>query len=71
VIDFGLAKVVKWGKVETELAAILTRRGRIVGTPAYVTPEQARGEEADPRTDVYALGAMLYEMLALEPPFQG
>ena len=56
IVDFGLAKLVG--------DAAVTRKGSVVGTPAYMSPEQANGEEVDQRSDVWALGAVLYEMLA-------
>ncbi len=64
VMDFGLAR-------PTEGASNLSASGLIVGTPAYMAPEQARGERVDRRADVYGLGATLYELLANRPPFQG
>ncbi len=66
ITDFGLAKREKGD-------ATLTEDGRIVGTPAYMPPEQARGQgnQADRRSDVYALGVILYELIARELPFQG
>lgn len=63
VMDFGLARPV-------ETSTRFTISGAILGTPAYMAPEQARGEEADARSDVYALGATLFDLLAGRPPFE-
>ncbi len=66
ILDFGLAKSMADGKS-------LTLSSAMVGTPCYMSPEQAFGapEEVDHRTDLYSLGAVLYEMLAGRPPFEG
>ena len=68
IIDFGLAKVlrsataVESGEDTPQWAN--TDPGRIMGTAAYMSPEQVRGTEVDPRSDLFSFGAMLYEMLA-------
>jgi eukaryotic-like serine/threonine-protein kinase len=67
VLDFGLAKL-REGTEQPSLT--LTRAGNIVGTPYYMAPEQIRGDEVDPRTDVYGLGAVLYKAITGEPPFR-
>ena len=64
VLDFGLAK-----PVDTD--AELTKSGAIVGTPAYMSPEQARSEKLDPRADLFSLGAVLYRLSAGRLPFHG
>lgn len=63
VLDFGLSKLSEPGE------ASITRVGWIVGTPTYMAPEQATGRPVDGRTDLYALGCVLYAMLAGRPPF--
>jgi TolB-like protein/Flp pilus assembly protein TadD len=67
VADFGISRTL----AGDEAGVGLTETGVSVGTPAYMSPEQATGQPVDARTDVYALGAVLYEMLAGEPPFTG
>jgi TolB-like protein/tetratricopeptide (TPR) repeat protein len=64
VADFGVAKALSEAGADQ-----LTESGLAVGTPAYMSPEQASGGQVDSRSDVYALGCVLYEMLAGEPPF--
>ncbi len=64
VTDFGLAKVVGGSMT------LATRAGDVLGTPAYIAPEQARGDQVTPATDVYALATMLYEMLSGTLPFR-
>jgi serine/threonine-protein kinase len=78
VLDFGLAKVLEQEATAGDATAsptITTRsmvqRGVILGTAAYMSPEQARGHPADKRSDVWAFGAVLYEMLAGQLPFKG
>jgi serine/threonine-protein kinase len=66
VTDFGLARLLDEGST-------LTQTGEVLGTPSYMAPEQARGDSkgARPAVDVYALGAILYELLTGRPPFRG
>ncbi len=74
VLDFGLAKLreVEGAVVyDAETASSLTQDGQVIGTPAYMAPEQARGREVGFRADVFSLGVVLYEMLTLERPFSG
>ena len=67
----GTAKVTDFGIARGELLATMTATGAVMGTPHYMSPEQARGERADARSDVYALGCVLYQMLSGEVPFRG
>ncbi|WP_053927044.1 protein kinase domain-containing protein [Streptomyces chattanoogensis] len=65
VVDFGIAKAL------SEVATRLTGTGVAVGTPAYLAPEQINGHETDHRTDLYAVGCLLYELLTGRPPYTG
>jgi serine/threonine protein kinase/Tol biopolymer transport system component len=73
VLDFGLAKLT----IESPLpragdeTLVRTAPGMIMGTVAYMSPEQARGQETDARTDIWSFGVVLYEMLSGKPPFEG
>jgi CheY-like chemotaxis protein len=66
LLDFGIAKI-----LGVTSHSKLTQTGTVVGTPAYMSPEQARGAEADPRSDLYAVGCMMYEALTGRAPFTG
>ena len=69
VLDFGLAKIVCAEAVNQPIA--VTQPGRIMGTPTYMSPEQARGQESDERCDIWSFGCILYEMLTGKVAFKG
>jgi serine/threonine-protein kinase len=69
VTDFGIAKAAS--DAAGRRGEQLTSEGMVLGTPQYMSPEQAAGEAVDGRSDVYSLGIVLYQMLAGEPPFDG
>ena len=72
VLDFGLAKSgSKPGPTEATLTKVLTTEGTVMGTPQYMAPEQFEGKEADARSDIWAFGAVLYEMVTGQKAFQG
>jgi len=75
VLDFGLAKALTTRAPDVTAATFtspaMTRAGIILGTAAYMSPEQARGREVDARTDIWAFGCVLFEMLTGRPPFDG
>jgi serine/threonine-protein kinase len=73
VVDFGIARAIDGidGEATTTAARRITESGVSLGTVLYMSPEQATGDVVDARTDVYALGCVLHEMLTGEPPFTG
>ncbi|HKP85737.1 MAG TPA: protein kinase [Blastocatellia bacterium] len=74
ILDFGLAKLIKptgAGSSDSHHTIELTQVGSPFGTASYMSPEQARGERADSRSDIFSLGVVLYEMLAGRLPFKG
>jgi serine/threonine-protein kinase len=66
LMDFGLAK--RW---QAEDSSGVTATGHVIGTPDYMSPEQARGEKAGPQSDIYALGVVVYELFTGDVPFKG
>ena len=69
LLDFGLAASLNPGTTPGRDDAELTQPGTMLGSPYYISPEQALGDRADARSDVYSTGAMIYEMVAGRPPF--
>ena len=73
VLDFGLAKLTDGsapGRQASKAESELTRTGAVMGTPSYMSPEQARGERVDHRSDIFSLGVVIYEMASGEVPFK-
>ena len=68
VLDFGMAKILR-GELKHSMN-VLTQQNMVFGTPEYVSPEQARGDEIDERSDIYSAGVMLYELITGTVPFQ-
>jgi len=79
ILDFGLAKVLKCYRDARDpdasqadtLSGVATRAGQVMGTAAYMSPEQTRGEPLDQRSDIFALGIVLYELVTGRTPFRG
>jgi serine/threonine protein kinase len=71
ILDFGLARLVQPGPEQQNQVQTETAPGMVLGTPAYMSPEQVQGQTADHRSDIFALGAVLYEMLAGRRAFLG
>jgi serine/threonine-protein kinase len=67
----GIAKITDFGLAKIARSSIHTQVGSIMGTPAYMSPEQAQGKEVDSRSDIYAFGVTLYRILAGRLPFEG
>lgn len=65
VMDFGIARAI------SDAASPMTQTAAVIGTAQYLSPEQARGEQVDARSDVYSVGCVLFEILTGKPPFQG
>ena len=71
VCDFGIAKITEKDDETKPAGQKLTTQGLVVGTPEYMSPEQARGEKLDPRSDIYSMGIILYQLLTGRTPFTG
>ncbi|MBX3209254.1 MAG: protein kinase [Labilithrix sp.] len=67
VLDFGIAKLIR--DADEPMGVVETQAGTVFGTPRYMSPEQAQGKPLDPRTDLYSLGVIVYQMLTGRPPF--
>ena len=71
MLDFGLAQISDDSQVTETVSTTLTQKGQILGTPSYMSPEQAQADKIDSRTDIFSLGVVMYEALSGARPFQG
>jgi serine/threonine-protein kinase len=69
--DDGTFRITDFGIARHQDARVKTSHGLILGSPGYMSPEQAAGEDVDPRSDIYSLGITMYQILTAELPFQG
>jgi formylglycine-generating enzyme required for sulfatase activity/dienelactone hydrolase/predicted Ser/Thr protein kinase len=71
VLDFGLAKLIDRPSAEATISAVNTAAGAVIGTAAYMSPEQAQGQPVDARSDIFSFGVVLYQILTGQRPFAG
>ena len=71
ILQNGTAKITDFGIARMRTAVVKTQAGVVLGSPRYMSPEQVAGKRAEPRSDVFSLGVILYEMLTGKPPFTG
>ncbi len=71
ILQSGTAKITDFGIARMRMAEVRTQTGVVLGSPRYMSPEQVAGKRAEPRSDVFSLGVILYEMLTGKPPFTG